>query len=253
MKELGKLLKEKRLSKGLTFDAVHKAVKIQEKYLQAIEDGDDTVFVAEVYYKSFVRSYAKFLGFDADALLKEHNLTKIPPLDSLQQQPIQELSKNTPEKNAAKQDAQNTPERKKTDIKKPVAALLVAAVLLGAFMYLNKKISSSSAFSAAAVVKIEEKAEPQNVITPPDVLRQKVVLEAVDTVWVKVDGDGKEIFEGTLIKGARQELFADDSFVLRIGYTPGVRVFFNGQEIDVKTGSIQDVKTVVLKKRVGSK
>jgi cytoskeletal protein RodZ len=53
MKEIGKTLKDKREQMNLSLSDVHKATKVQEKYLTAIEEGDLDTFKAEVYYKVF--------------------------------------------------------------------------------------------------------------------------------------------------------------------------------------------------------
>ena len=39
MTELGQVLKEARLNKGLSLDDIHKETKIQKRYLEAIEEG----------------------------------------------------------------------------------------------------------------------------------------------------------------------------------------------------------------------
>ncbi|MDR2251689.1 MAG: DUF4115 domain-containing protein [Endomicrobium sp.] len=42
---------------------------------------------------------------------------------------------------------------------------------------------------------------------------------------------------------------ADNSFTLKLGYAPGVKVFFNGESVDVVSGTVQDINTIVLKKK----
>jgi cytoskeletal protein RodZ len=45
MKEIGKLLKEKRGKVNISLADVHKAIKICEKYISATEDGNISVFL----------------------------------------------------------------------------------------------------------------------------------------------------------------------------------------------------------------
>ncbi|MCL2799879.1 MAG: DUF4115 domain-containing protein [Endomicrobia bacterium] len=68
-------------------------------------------------------------------------------------------------------------------------------------------------------------------------------------MWIKVDGDNKGLYEGTLLKGEEKTWKADNLFNLKIGYTPGVKVFFNDEEVDVISGSVQDVNTITLKRQ----
>ena len=76
MKEIGKIIKERREEKKISLEDAHKFTKIQEKYLIAIEEGDISAFFAEVYYRSFVRSYANYLGLDPEELIERLNIKK---------------------------------------------------------------------------------------------------------------------------------------------------------------------------------
>ncbi|MDR3111865.1 MAG: DUF4115 domain-containing protein [Elusimicrobiota bacterium] len=64
MKIAGQILKEKRESLNISLVDVYKNTLIQEYYIRAIEDGNEAAFSANIYYKNFVKSYAKYLGID---------------------------------------------------------------------------------------------------------------------------------------------------------------------------------------------
>jgi len=72
MRELGRILREKRESVGLDLDALHAQTKIRKRYLMALEEGDWTVLPGDVYARGFVRSYAEALGLDGLQLLHDH-------------------------------------------------------------------------------------------------------------------------------------------------------------------------------------
>ncbi|MDR2772729.1 MAG: helix-turn-helix domain-containing protein, partial [Elusimicrobiota bacterium] len=72
MEEIGKLLRETRVSKNISLEEVCNELRIQEKYIVAIENGDRDAFVAEVYCRTFMRSYATFLGLNAEEILKKY-------------------------------------------------------------------------------------------------------------------------------------------------------------------------------------
>ncbi|MDR1952189.1 MAG: DUF4115 domain-containing protein [Elusimicrobiota bacterium] len=76
MEEIGKLLREARLQKGVSFEDICNAIRVQEKYLVAIEKGDRSVFSAELYYKIFMKSYASFLGLNVDELTQKYEESK---------------------------------------------------------------------------------------------------------------------------------------------------------------------------------
>ncbi|MDI3309908.1 MAG: DUF4115 domain-containing protein [Thermoanaerobacterium sp.] len=73
MNELGDILKNARLKKGMTLDDLQEITKIRTRYLKAIEDGDFNVIPALVYAKGFVKSYAEAVGLDANDLLKKYS------------------------------------------------------------------------------------------------------------------------------------------------------------------------------------
>jgi cytoskeletal protein RodZ len=73
MNELGDILKNARLKKGMTLDDLQEITKIRTRYLKAIEDGDFNVIPALVYAKGFVKSYAEAVGLDAGELLKKYS------------------------------------------------------------------------------------------------------------------------------------------------------------------------------------
>lgn len=72
MQELGRILREKRESLGLSLDDVEDKTKIRKRYVEALESGDWSVLPGRVYARGFVRSYAEVLGLDGVELLQAH-------------------------------------------------------------------------------------------------------------------------------------------------------------------------------------
>lgn len=69
MKTVGLMLKEARISKGLTPADVERAIRIREKYILAIENDDFSLLPSTSYAKGFVRNYGDFLGLPTDAVM----------------------------------------------------------------------------------------------------------------------------------------------------------------------------------------
>jgi len=69
MKQVGDILREARLKKGLTIKDSSKFTKIHEKYLKALECGDYSLFSDKVHIRGFVQNYAKFLGLNFKEIL----------------------------------------------------------------------------------------------------------------------------------------------------------------------------------------
>lgn len=258
MKEIGKMLKEKREKLNLSLADVHKATKVQEKYLKAIEDGDSTIFFADVYYKSFVRSYSRFLGLEPEEIINMLNLKN-------KEKSLKDESEN---KSIKKSNCKN-----QSDIKKLLIILgIVIAVILSIFILtfgrkvLNEAENSHNESYQELPSKqtendtLDDANDKENVLDKHEsnaILaedkqqatssnKQEIEIIAKDTVWIRLDRDGKTIYEGNLYKGQRKVWDADKSFTLKAGYASGIRVFFNGQEVDITKNAVQDVNTIIL-------
>jgi hypothetical protein len=122
------------------------------------------------------------------------------------------------------------------------------------FLYFNKYLPNKS-------LSVEVKQQPINeehVDTvhaddiekkTADTTKQKLSIEATSDVWLKVEADNKNVFEGTIVSGTRKSWDTNTIFTLKIGYAPGIKVFFNGKPIDVVSTAVDDVNTVILKKQ----
>lgn len=76
MTELGKLLQQTRKKKKYSLEEVHKLTKISQRYIRALEESDASVFPAELYRRSFLKNYAKFLGLNVDEVIKMYEQEK---------------------------------------------------------------------------------------------------------------------------------------------------------------------------------
>jgi cytoskeleton protein RodZ len=70
---IGESLREARTGRGIALEEVEQSTKIRVKYLRAIEDEAWELLPAPAYARGFLRTYASFLGLDADALVHEYS------------------------------------------------------------------------------------------------------------------------------------------------------------------------------------
>lgn len=70
MSNLGDLLRNARLEKGMSLDDIQELTKIRKRYLEAIEDGDYKVLPGSFYVRAFVKTYAETLGLDSDEIVQ---------------------------------------------------------------------------------------------------------------------------------------------------------------------------------------
>jgi transcriptional regulator with XRE-family HTH domain len=73
MFEIGASLREARTRRGLSAADVHKAVRIRERYLTALEEERWEMLPGDAYTKGFLRTYAEFLGLNGQLYIDEYN------------------------------------------------------------------------------------------------------------------------------------------------------------------------------------
>jgi cytoskeleton protein RodZ len=71
--EMGSTLREARVRRNLTLQQAEEDTKIRVKYLQAMENEDFDLMPGPTYAKAFLRTYATYLGLDANVMLQEYS------------------------------------------------------------------------------------------------------------------------------------------------------------------------------------
>ncbi len=69
MKKVGQILNQARLEKGLELEEASQELKIQKKFLKALEESNYQPFDSVVHIKGFLRNYSEFLGIKPEELL----------------------------------------------------------------------------------------------------------------------------------------------------------------------------------------
>jgi cytoskeleton protein RodZ len=73
MFQIGDSLREARTRRGFTPAEVHKAIRIRERYLTALEEERWDMLPGEAYTKGFLRTYAEYLGLNGQLYIDEYN------------------------------------------------------------------------------------------------------------------------------------------------------------------------------------
>ena len=72
MPGIGETLREARMRQHLDITDVEARTKIRAKYLRALENEDFGMLPGSTFVKSFLRTYAEFLGLDPHVLVEEY-------------------------------------------------------------------------------------------------------------------------------------------------------------------------------------
>ncbi len=226
---LGQSLKNRRLQKGLTLEEVTRVLRIQPRYLKALEAERWEDLPARVYVEGFLAKYAEFLGLDAFEIVGTLR-------DRLgdHQKPAFSNPKPIPE---AVDNTSSAPVR--------WGLLLVALVLAGAggFYFfrhqeargtlsdlpLNQVTEPEVVYSSASLVESPVFVAPSVPMSAAYPARgHNIVLHARDAVWVRVRLDGAVKFEGTLGAGEIRTWPFSSAMRVRAGSLSRVTVTVDG-------------------------
>jgi hypothetical protein len=72
MPDIGDQLRETRMRNRIDITEVEAATKIRAKYLRALENEEWDLLPGQVFVKTFLRTYAEYLGLDARNLVEEY-------------------------------------------------------------------------------------------------------------------------------------------------------------------------------------
>ncbi|MFN2466421.1 MAG: helix-turn-helix domain-containing protein [Candidatus Dormibacteria bacterium] len=184
---LGSKLKQAREARQLTLQEVEWATKIRGEYLQALEDEQFDRMPSTTHARGFLRSYAGYLGLEADALVAEYNSSTA----------ATEIVSTRPAVQSRQRDFTLTPGM-------IVGAALI--VLIGIFgLYLKTQFDKYQASRAADTrptpqLHLSElptpspsaSAAPSSSPSPSASTSGLLVMVRVDTrTWLQVDVDGK--------------------------------------------------------------
>jgi transcriptional regulator with XRE-family HTH domain len=86
----GKILQEKRLELGLSYEKVAEKTLIRVPILKALEDDDYSTLSSETQVHGFIRNYAQFLGVDLSEFLPDVNAQSLDRILPVEQQPEQQ-------------------------------------------------------------------------------------------------------------------------------------------------------------------
>src|SRR3954453_21919025 len=72
MLDIGAQLRETRMRRRIDISEVEAATKIRAKYLRALENEEWALLPGPTFVKTFLRTYAEYLGLDARSLVEEY-------------------------------------------------------------------------------------------------------------------------------------------------------------------------------------
>ena len=230
MPDIGSTLREARTGSGIDLGEVENRTKIRARYLRAIENEQWDELPGPVYAKSFVRTYADYLGLDSRALVEEFKREYERPAEH-ETRPVSPLPRDR-ERGRARR-APRVPSWA------PVALVLVAVVVALYLVGTHSSNNSATPTSAHASARHREHRAHRRTITA-FVKPTTVKLELVPTAEVYVclvNGSGTKLIPGQIFSpGQTIPTKTATKLLLTLG-NASVRMKVNGASVKVAPSS----------------
>ncbi len=224
MTEVGATLREARMRAKIDITDVEVATKIRAKYLRALENEEWGSLPGSTYVKSFLRTYADYLGLDARLLIDEYKRHNESPSEG-------ELPPIRPGR-----ERERGGRRGPSVSPRAVVVGLIVLAFLGALYGLGAwKSSSGSSAPNAATAPVGAQAHHRRHQRRGAPQRARTVrLQLVPTGAVYVclaDGAGRTLIPGrTLNPGQPPPVFTRSRFLVRLGNS-SVMLKVNGRTL----------------------
>ncbi|HAG06996.1 MAG: Transcriptional regulator, XRE family [Clostridia bacterium 62_21] len=224
--DVGRRLRETRISLGYTLDDVEEHTKIRKRYLEALEEERFGDLPGRVYAKAFLRTYARFLNLDPEELGAQFD--KVFPVEK--REPV---------------EIRHSPVARRPRY----ANYLVVLCIIGGLLIFNALYRAFGGPDGNAPEPLENmpprqlvedaKQKPGQVAQRPEGVHLKLDVTG-DACWTQVVVDGEPAFQGMLTGGDVQVFQGRERIWIKLGNAGAVRVEYNGQEIGYlgKTGDV---------------
>jgi cytoskeleton protein RodZ len=232
MPDIGQTLREARMRQRIDMTEVESATKIRAKYLRALENEEWALLPGSTFVKTFLRTYADYLGLDSRVLVEEYR-------QRYERPSTMDLTPFT-----AGLGRQGRRRRARLAALGPAVTVLAGvALLLGALYWLGTTGDDEGGETPSEIEQPEptpegERASSEDGERPRERERRprivRLRLEATGTVYVcLVDARGRQVVdEETLEAGSRTRTFRSRSFRSNFG-NDNIRMRVNGRTYQV--------------------
>ncbi len=230
LEKIGKLLKEKRESQGITLADVSNSLCIRKSLINAIETGSWNLLPHEVYVRGYLKEYAHLLNiYDeiTDAFVYKEE-TKI-PIEIPVKQGVESKSKQIP----------------KRAFVYPLAFVLVVGFVILSQISKEQNTTTQIQYAERTSKKIIDNTDSDRQSTTEVSDVKKLMITCQERTWVSVVIDDTEKKEFMLNPQDIIILNAKETYDLLIGNAGGVKLILDGKDVQL-TGISGEVKRIKL-------
>jgi cytoskeleton protein RodZ len=231
---LGEKLRQAREARGISISEVAEQTRISPLYLKSIENDDYKPLPGGIFNKGFVRSYARYIGFDEDEALADYS------------ELVSANAAAEPEQTMHHSEVWTDNGSNRSIVPTAIFALVILVLLGGGIVLLVRYLSGPKEpaipIAANSNSASQTGSEADNAVTPAASTPQPggfyVGLKANDQdVWIGYTKDGTNSVM-TLHAGDSTRLDVNND--VKISYAkvkvPNLELSINGKKITVKDG-----------------
>lgn len=265
--KLGNLLKGERERRKLTLADLSHDLKIAERHLQAIEDGDLASLPGPLYFGLFAKSYAEALGIDYARSLSAIKEDLGEPIDSPLEESSDAIAPAAPPTGSHTAKTQSTPAPTKKDNGMPrrrsIVSVVIIAILLVALVAVGWVVlKKDGKFSLRSTTPTEnnlgsdsDKADGAGSDWSEDYGKtgkkgEKAALNlqmiAHDRTWAVVLADGDTALQTNLKPWREYNIGAQEKLTVSVGTPLAVEMTINGLPVDLSDPDKGNVSSVIV-------
>ncbi len=227
MPEIGETLREARMRAKIDVSEVEATTKIRAKYLRALENEEWGLLPGPTFVRSFLRTYADYLGLDSKLLVEEYRLRHEHPSEL-------DLAPIAPNLGPERRAAQISPPRLSRGWIIGLSVLAIIALLI----VIGSVGGGKSEQGKVATQATTPKAKPGRPTPAPRPTVARLKLIPTDPVYVcLIDSSGRRLVDGqTLDPSSPTPTFKAKRFSVLFGHGPQEMVV-NGKAVQIRTSS----------------
>jgi helix-turn-helix protein len=226
---IGEALHSERRRLGLDLDEIEAATKIRSRYLRALEDEDWDTLPGGAYTRSFIRTYASYLGLDGERLADEYR--------RLHEETEERYPRLDPVRPPRRPGRDRGPLTTSGGGPRPALVagglvILLVAILIGIGLLSGGDDEGEPAASGGQQ-NAGGQGEQQQPQEPP---RAKLEIRATAPVWVcLIDARNRALLNGVILAtGAEEGPFESGRFVVAFG-NGSFEMTINGKRAQTQT------------------
>ncbi|MEI7904134.1 MAG: RodZ domain-containing protein [Candidatus Firestonebacteria bacterium] len=232
---IGSRLKKERESKGFSYDKIAEELRIQPKFLEALEQDDYSLIPGPTYVKAFLRTYSRYLGLNTEELLKDYKEQQGEKKDV--QEKVVPLRSDEQIQLEARREL-----RKKLTLNFTYKTKLWILIGAGVVFLTASGLLLKSCFAAPD----ERKSAATGIV--PDGSQLALETTASGECWFEISSDKEGVTKMMFNAGDKKTWYAKEEFNIKIGKKDNIKLVLDGKPVDLSTYKESYVGNLNLKK-----